>query len=88
MSTRKTSEEWSKLLKRYRKSGNSQAAFCNRNNLSLATLQYHLKKDRQFPGRSTEIIPTGFVEIASNNSGSRVEIEFCLPSGAVLRVRG
>ena len=86
MGTRRTSVEWSKLLARYRKSGESQSAFCDRNGVSLATLHYQLKKEGSLP--SGEIVPATFVELSSNTLDSKVEIELSLPSGAVLRVRG
>lgn len=86
MATRRTSLEWSRLLTRYGKSGESQAAFCERHGISLTTLQYHLKKDRF--RQSCEVVPAGFIELSSSSTNSKVELELSLPSGAVLRLRG
>lgn len=86
MAPRRTSVEWTKLLARYRKSGKSQSAFCEETGLSLATLQYQLNKERSLSAGA--IVPAHFIELSSNSSDSKVEIELSPPSGAVLRVRG
>lgn len=86
MAKRRSPAEWSKVISRLRRSGETQSSFCERQGLSLATLQYHLKKQRPTP--PSEITPVGFVEVTSPSTKGTVEIELSLPSGAVLRVRG
>jgi len=85
MSKRRTPDEWSKLLQQYRKSGQSQKAFCNRHGLSTATLQYQLARS---PSTELSRVPAGFVEVGTPGVAHRVELEIVFPSGAALRLRG
>ena len=86
MNTRKSPSEWSRLLSRYRKSGERQKEFCKQHGITLPALQYHLRHEKK-ESKAAEILP-GFVEVSPNSSTPRLEVEIIFPSGAALRLRG
>ena len=61
-------KRWQDQVKRWRKSGLSQAEFCRRENLSLATFQYRKSAlERKAP-------PAEFVEIGNSASERCIEL--------------
>lgn len=54
-STRRTVAEWSKILARCRRGGESQSVFCGHHGVSLATLRYQLTKARS--EAPAEVVP-------------------------------
>ena len=46
MSKRITANRWEKILQDWKESGESKASFCRRNNISLSTLSYHVKREK------------------------------------------
>lgn len=85
MSKKRSSEEWSKLIQQYRRSGTSQKAFCDRHGLSTGSLQYQLARS---PKTELAAVPVGFVELGTPGNVPRVELEIVFPNGAALRLRG
>lgn len=83
---KKSSAEWESEIERQEASGLSQAAYTNREGLSLSTFQYWRKKlkKKEAPSRSTG----GFIDVFSSSVIGSSEIELELPHGIVLRVKG
>ena len=46
MSKRRTASEWDAVLRAYRRSGLTQAEFCHRQGIAVATLSWRLRRDR------------------------------------------
>ena len=44
MSKRFTAEGWEKILQAWKESGETKASFCRRNNISLSTFSYQVKR--------------------------------------------
>ncbi len=45
MSKRITANRWEKILQEWKESGEPKASFCRRNNISLSTFSYHIKRE-------------------------------------------
>ena len=85
---RRRASEWRKLLSRFDRSGLSARAFCSRESINLATFQRWRKK---FASTAPEeaLKSDRFVEVASSEGFPAFwSIEFELPDGRILRVRG
>jgi len=46
MAKQRNARQWATLLRRYQRSGLTQAAFCSRHGIALSTLGYQLRKHR------------------------------------------
>jgi len=57
MAKRQTSEKWEEILKEWEAGGDSQISFCRRNNISVSTFAYHLKKAKE------KMKDSGFVKV-------------------------
>jgi len=77
---------WPALIRKFQRSGQTQAAFCERHGISVSNLQYHLKKTRASEER--EIVPAGFVEVLEPQRPSNVELQIVFPNGTSVRLRG
>jgi lambda repressor-like predicted transcriptional regulator len=80
--SKKTSKiDWSQTISRWKQSGLSQRKFCVEAKISLSTLRYHLKNNRQ---------RTGFIELSEPFSIQALSspIEVILPStGLTIRIQ-
>jgi hypothetical protein len=81
--SRRSAREWRSLISRQERSGLSQAAFCEREGIALATFA---KWKRRVKARAAA---AEFVEVTPRSeSVEGWELEVTLPKGVVLRVRG
>lgn len=69
---RRSREEWSETVKQYRESGLSQQAFCERENLSVATLRYWLYRPEQKQARFVQVVAPNTHESVSTHSSFAV----------------
>lgn len=74
---RRSKEEWFETIKQFRESGLSQQAFCERENLSVATLRYWLYRPIREEARFVPVIS----QSASHSTSTR-------PSQAVVSLCG
>jgi len=83
---RRTAPEWREILSRYRRSGVSIETFCARESLSKST--FVRWRERLAADDSA---PSSFVELAAPSLPATLSpwtVEFELPAGIVVRVRG
>ena len=79
METQKERPDWDDLLTRYKKSAQTQKAYCKENSISLGTFQYHLNKARKL---NKPAAPSGFSHIALKRSAlSEQAYTIVLPTG-------
>ncbi len=74
MKRRRTTDEWENLIEEFRTSGKTQQEFCRERELSVSSLQGHLR--------------SGFVEISPAPSKACTELEVSFPDGTLVRIRG
>lgn len=80
---RLSSNEWSKIVARFRESGKTQSDFCRDEGLSLTTLQKRLYRSRP-KSRSTFVDLTPVVPSPAGTSGWQIEVQ--LPAGVSIRL--
>ncbi|MCB0335140.1 MAG: hypothetical protein KDD62_02510 [Bdellovibrionales bacterium] len=73
--------KWRSLIGDWEKSGETQANFCKRHGVSVATFQYWRQKLKK-PESFIELMPA----VSEQRSGGEIELE--LPHGITLRIRG
>ena len=78
---RRDADEWREILRRWRGSGLSRAAFCRQEGVARTSLDTWQRKLRSNP-------EPGFVEFTRTSGGGEWAVEVELPGGVVLRVRG
>ena len=88
---RRSQEQWSELLDRFERSGQTQEQFCTGHDLGLSTFSRWRKRLRQKkaipPKRSADAL---FVELAQDTLAPPVQswdVELQLGAGIVLRLR-
>ena len=81
-SNKKLESKWRGFIREWEKSGETQAKFCRRQGVALATFQYWRKKLKQKKSEQfLELLPA----VAEENSSKEIELE--LPHGITLRIR-
>ena len=94
MQTRRSADQWRKLIDKFERSGMTQDHFCRREGLATATFS---EWRRKLSASSLATIPASFVEVCLPNTpapidspqpGSVAEVVVELPFGVVLRLRG
>lgn len=78
MAKQRNARQWATLLRRYQRSGLTQAAFCSRHGIALSTLGYQLRKHRAGTAGAAE--PAEAAEPADGPGSAPGLIELKLPS--------
>lgn len=92
---RRSAQEWSKILARLERGGQSQREFCEREGLALSTLQWWRRKWSAMGREREHHDGAWFVELAENDADREEfvaealgwEVERELGGGMVLRLR-
>jgi len=86
---RRTAAEWGQVLERFAGSGLTAREFCNRESINLASFVRWRKKLDTDTGSDEQPESERFVEVASSDGVAAFwSVEFELPDGRMLRVRG
>jgi hypothetical protein len=80
MARRRSSAEWEELLKLYAERDCSQEQFCERQEITSSTLNYHLAK--------ASYSPRGFSPVVNVVKERSAEVVVYFPGGVCLSVRG
>ena len=79
---RRSREEWEQILKRYQKSGLTEVAFCERENLSRSSFTHWKRRLRDAGTDDHAFVELTAIEKPAYPSG---EFELSLPGGVLLR---
>lgn len=92
---RRSAQEWSKILARFERGGQSQREFCEREGLALSTLQWWRRKLSAMDREREHHDGAWFVELAEEGADREEfvadplgwDVELDLGGGMVLRLR-
>ena len=85
---RRSSQEWARLVDKFRQSGLTQVEFCRRKDLRLSSLQRWCQRFPAAREAFIELAPPAIEAKTGSETGTSWLVELELPNGGVLRLRG